>query len=174
MHVGGRRPIAIKRSPCGEAMWFSNEAGHSVARVDTAMVERIVSRQGTQPTVDAAVAIHSEAVASLAAEQGVFEGPDKLHDAVLEYAVPMMSAEMKLAGLAFDKEGNLWTQSSKPERGSAAFPALWSHEVVTDSQDAPVVVVMSHSLICAQQPGSATVVCSQAPGALPEDFRNQS
>ena len=53
----------------------SDEAGHSVARVDTAMVERIVSRQGTQPTGDAAVAIHSEAVASLAAEQGVFEGP---------------------------------------------------------------------------------------------------
>ena len=70
--------------------------------------------------------------------------------------------------------GNLWTQSSKPERGSAAFPALWSHEVVTDSQDAPVVVVMSHSLTCAQQPGSDTVACSQTPGALPEDFRNQN
>jgi virginiamycin B lyase len=72
--TGNSRPIAIAPSPDGRFMWFSEEAGNKVARVDL------------RPDVDKKLKI-------------------------VEYPVPLSQKNVILAGLAFDSQGNLWTQS---------------------------------------------------------------
>jgi virginiamycin B lyase len=68
------RPIVIAPSPDGRFMWFSEEAGNKVGRVDL------------RPNVDKKLKI-------------------------VEYPVPLSQKNVILAGLAFDSQGNLWTQS---------------------------------------------------------------
>ena len=72
--TGNSRPIAIVPSPDGKFMWFSEEAGNKVARVN------------------------------------IRPGIDK-KERITEYPVPLSQKNVILAGLAFDSDGNLWTQS---------------------------------------------------------------
>jgi virginiamycin B lyase len=72
--TGNSRPIAILRGPDGKFMWFSEEAGNKVARVD------------------------------------IRPGIDK-KKRITEYPVPLSQKNVILGGLAFDSDGNLWTQS---------------------------------------------------------------
>jgi virginiamycin B lyase len=72
--TGNSRPIAIVPSPDGKFMWFSEEAGNKVARVDM------------RPEIDK-------------------------KSKITEYPVPLSQKNVILAGLAFDSDGNLWTQS---------------------------------------------------------------
>lgn len=74
------RPIAIVPGPDGR-MWFTEEAGNKVGRVDTGCVA-----------------------------EGVRAKRANLDDCVTEFAVPKRQANVILAGLAFDKEHNLWLQ----------------------------------------------------------------
>ena len=107
-----RRPIAIKPQvingkPNMPYMWFSCEAGHSIARIDIDEVQELVKakrkaqNQGKLPSGDDGRCMCSKSLYSA----GTF------NKAVLEFDVPMTQPNMKLAGLAFDKGGNLWTQS---------------------------------------------------------------
>lgn len=75
------RPIAIVPGPGGErAMWFSEEAGNRVGRIDLACLAR--AEAANQPTAPC----------------------------LAEYPVPMPQPNVILAGLAFDAAGNLWVQ----------------------------------------------------------------
>ena len=75
------RPIAIVPGPAGEgAMWFSEEAGNRVGRIDLACLARAEAASG--PTAPC----------------------------LTEYPVPMPQPNVILAGLAFDAAGNLWVQ----------------------------------------------------------------
>lgn len=75
------RPIAIVPGPAGErAMWFTEEAGNRLGRIDLACLAR-------------AEAAHGSTTACLT-----------------EYPVPMPQSNVILAGLAFDAAGNLWVQ----------------------------------------------------------------
>ncbi|MEM5527259.1 hypothetical protein WN093_00380 [Gammaproteobacteria bacterium AS21] len=62
------RPIAIVQAPDQQSIWFSQEASHKVAKIDSS-------------------------------------------GNISEYRVPKTQDNMLLAGLAFDHDGNLWTQS---------------------------------------------------------------
>jgi virginiamycin B lyase len=106
-----RRPIVIKPQVINDKpmpyMWFSCEAGHSVARIDIDEVQELVEakreaqKRGKLPAGDDGRCMCSKSLYSA----GTF------NKAVLEFDVPMTQQNMKLAGLAFDKDGNLWTQS---------------------------------------------------------------
>jgi virginiamycin B lyase len=72
--TGNSRPIAILPSPDRRFMWFSEEAGNKVARVDM------------RPGIDK-------------------------KKRITEYPVPLSQKNVILGGLAFDTNGNLWTQS---------------------------------------------------------------
>jgi virginiamycin B lyase len=77
------RPIAIVPGPGAEqAMWFSEEAGSRIGRIDLSCIAR--AEAAGQPTAPC----------------------------LTEYPVPMPPGQpnMILAGLAFDAAGNLWTQ----------------------------------------------------------------
>jgi virginiamycin B lyase len=75
------RPIAIIPGPGGErAMWFSEEAGNRVGRIDLACLVR--AEAAGQPTAPC----------------------------IAEYRVPKPQPNVILAGLAFDMAGNLWVQ----------------------------------------------------------------
>ena len=75
------RPIAIVPGPAGtQAMWFSEEAGNRVGRIDLACLAR--AEAADQPTASC----------------------------LTEYPVPKPQANVILAGLAFDAAGNLWVQ----------------------------------------------------------------
>lgn len=75
------RPIAIAPGPGDEpAMWFSEEAGNKVGRIDLECIARAeAADESTAPCI-------------------------------AEYPVPMPQPNVILAGLAFDGEGNLWVQ----------------------------------------------------------------
>jgi virginiamycin B lyase len=75
------RPIAIVPGPAGErAMWFSEEAGNRIGRIDLACLAR--AERKDRPA-----------------------GP-----CLAEYPVPMAQPNLILAALAFDAAGNLWVQ----------------------------------------------------------------
>ena len=74
------RPIAIVPGPDGN-MWFTEEAGNKVGRVDVGCVAAGVRAK------------HAD-----------------LSGCVAEFAVPKRQANVILAGLAFDREGNIWLQ----------------------------------------------------------------
>ena len=84
-------------------MWFSCEKGHSVARIDIDEVQELVEAKakaqklGELPAGDDGRCMCSKSLYSA----GTF------NKAVLEFSVPMTQPNMKLAGLAFDKDGNL-------------------------------------------------------------------
>ena len=110
--AASRKPIAIKPAPPINGkhmpyMWFSCEAGHSVARIDINEVQDLVEAKrkaqesGELPARDDGRCMCSKSLYSA----GTF------NKAVLEFDVPMTQPNMKLAGLAFDKDGNMWTQS---------------------------------------------------------------
>ena len=94
------RPIAFVPGPDGR-MWFSEEAGNKVARVDVGCVE-----------------------AGVAAKRADLSG------CVEEFAVPKRQANVILAGLAFDREGNLWVQQYVDHNNPA--PAGRDHIVKID------------------------------------------
>ena len=110
--AANRKPIAIKPAPVINGkpmpyMWFSCEAGHSVARIDIDQVQELVEKKRKAqkakelPAGDDGRCMCSKSLYSA----GTF------NKAVLEFDVPMTQPNMKLAGLAFDKDGNMWTQS---------------------------------------------------------------
>lgn len=120
-----RRPIAIKPQvingkPNMPYMWFSCEAGHSIARIDIDEVQELVKakrkaqNQGKLPSGDDGRCMCSKSLYSA----GTF------NKAVLEFDVPMTQPNMKLAGLAFDKGGNLWTQSYCDTKPADTKPAV--------------------------------------------------
>jgi virginiamycin B lyase len=75
------RPIAIIPGPGAErAMWFSEEAGNRIGRIDLACLAR--AEAASQPTAPC----------------------------ITEYPVPKPQDNVILAGLAFDAAGNLWVQ----------------------------------------------------------------
>lgn len=74
------RPIAVVPGPDGN-MWFTEEAGNKVGRVDVGCVAA-----------------------------GVREKRADLSGCVAEFAVPKRQSNVILAGLAFDREGNVWVQ----------------------------------------------------------------
>jgi virginiamycin B lyase len=63
------RPIAITPGPDGRSLWFSEEAGGKIGRIDTVVTS------------------------------------------LVEYPVPFLHGNSILASLAFDRDGNLWTQA---------------------------------------------------------------
>lgn len=75
------RPIAIVPGPADEpAMWFTEEAGNKIGRIDLACLAR--AEAAGEPTARC----------------------------IAEYPVPMPQPNVILAGLAFDAGGNLWVQ----------------------------------------------------------------
>jgi virginiamycin B lyase len=93
--AGNSRPIAIIPGPPGSPfMYWSNELGHTICRINVFDVESVVSQNGNR------------------SDNPIFNtGNYFLPDLVQYLTVPMTQRNMLLAGLAFDDEGNLWTQS---------------------------------------------------------------
>ena len=101
-HHSNRRPIAIKPDPRGaKYMWFSNEAGHSVCRVDCDAVEKYVKQELEKGNKVKAGCTCSH----------IFFSASSVQSAVTEYFIPRPQNNMLFAGLAFDEDHNLWLQS---------------------------------------------------------------
>ena len=99
-----RRPIAIKPDPRGlPFMWFSNEVGHSVCRLDTRAFEKEVSKLSAQEKT-------GKCTCSTGCKY-VFRGSAFVHKIITEFPIPKVNHQMKLGGLAITKEGAIWTQS---------------------------------------------------------------
>ncbi len=99
-----RRPISIKPDPRGlPFMWFSNEAGHSVCRLDTRAFEREVSKLTPKDKT-------GKCQCSTGCK-AVFKGNEFVAKVITEFPVPKINRHMKLAGVAITKEGVIWTQS---------------------------------------------------------------
>jgi len=97
-----RRPIAIKPDPRGlPFMWFTNEAGHSVCRLDTNAFEKEIS-EGTDVTGKCSCSV---------ACKFLFRGSSFVHKVITEFPIPKVNHNMKVAGLAIRKDGAIWVQS---------------------------------------------------------------
>eukprot|EP00978_Attheya_sp_CCMP212_P009456 scaffold22356_cov53-Attheya_sp.AAC.8 len=97
-----RRPIAIKPDPRGlPFMWFTNEAGHSVCRLDTNAFEKEIS-EGTDVTGKCSCSV---------ACKFLFRGSSFVHKVITEFPIPKINHNMKVAGLAIRKDGAIWVQS---------------------------------------------------------------
>ena len=81
-------------------MWFSNEAGHSVARVNVDKVQELIDVEG-----------HCHKGKPSCTCSAVFYSATPLTKAVVEFPVPLVRRNMNGGGLAFDDEGNIWFQS---------------------------------------------------------------
>jgi virginiamycin B lyase len=92
--AGNSRPIAIIPGPSGSPfMYWSNELAHTICRINVFDVETIVDQSGN----------HSD--------NPIFNTANSFANLVQYLTVPMTQRNMLLAGLTFDNEGNLWTQS---------------------------------------------------------------
>ncbi|MBU6294164.1 MAG: DUF4214 domain-containing protein [Planctomycetes bacterium] len=114
--TGNSRPIVVTPDPLGRPyMWFSEEAGHKVARISTS------------------------------------------DGSITEFAVPKPQSNSILAGLAFDRAGNLYTQSyvnqSNPIPSGPDYIIELSSQILTASAgDLRGVVVTNY-----QVPSTGTV-----------------
>lgn len=109
------RPIIIKPAPHGENyMWFSNEASHSVCKVSCEQVEEFVRGERDKQKKDKQRRgegnTNSTTEISCTCSK-FFYAASTAQRAVTEFRIPMPQHNMLLAGIAFDREGNLWTQS---------------------------------------------------------------
>ena len=99
------RPIAIKPDPRDDSqfMWFSNEAGHSICRLDTKAFEKEVSALSTKDKT-------GKCQCSVGCKT-VYVGSNFVARVITEFPVPKINRNMKLAGIAISEEGIIWTQS---------------------------------------------------------------
>lgn len=105
------RPIAIKPAPNGERfMWFSNEATHTVAKVDCDKVEQFVQKE-MEKKKQAAAAQSKGGEGGKCTCSNYFYAASSVQRAITEFPIPRPQPNMLMAGIAFDDEGNLWTQS---------------------------------------------------------------
>lgn len=117
------RPIAIKRAPNGERfMWFSNEATHTVAKVDCDKVEQFVQKETEKKKKKKQASATTTSTESQKDNDGgdggrtctcsnYFYAASSVQQAITEFPIPRPQSNMLMAGIAFDDEGNLWTQS---------------------------------------------------------------
>lgn len=110
------RPIAIKPAPNGERfMWFSNEATHTVAKVDCDKVEQFVQKEMEKKKKQAAAVQSKKGDGSgdvgKCTCSNYFYAASSVQRAITEFPIPRPQSNMLMAGIAFDDEGNLWTQS---------------------------------------------------------------
>lgn len=101
-----RRPIAIKPDPRPNMpfMWFSNEAGHSVCRLDTKAFELHSKKK------ENADGKGSKCQCSSGCKY-LFRGSKFVNEVITEFPIPKINHHMLLGGLAITKEGAIWTQS---------------------------------------------------------------
>lgn len=114
--TGNSRPIVITPDPLGQPfMWFSEEAGHKVARISTT------------------------------------------DGSIVEFTVPKPQSNSILAGLAFDRSGNLYTQSyvdqNNPVPSGPDFIIKLGSEILT----APAGDLRASAVTNYQVPSTGTV-----------------
>jgi hypothetical protein len=99
-----RRPVTIKPQPGSDRfMWFSNEAAHSVCRLDTKAFEKEYEKSSAQ-----------EKTGNCTCSTGcryVFRGGAFVHKIITEFPIPKVNRHMKVGGLAIAKTGAIWVQS---------------------------------------------------------------
>lgn len=97
-----RMPIAIKPDPRGlPFMWFTNEAGHSVCRLDIRAFEKETAiAPGTTGKCSCSIAC-----------KYLFVGSKFAHKVITEFPIPKVNKNMKVGGLAIKKNGAIWVQS---------------------------------------------------------------
>ena len=115
------RPIAIKPDPRGfnddryKFMWFSNEATHSICRIDINAFEKyyVNENKGCEldPISNSKMCVCSSACQFQFRKKNE-ESLEMFHaDIIAEIPIPKVNRKMKLGALALDKDGAIWTQS---------------------------------------------------------------
>lgn len=101
-----RRPITIKPDPRPNKpfMWFSNEAGHSVCRLDTEAFELQSKKKENTDGKGSKCQCSSGC-------KYLFRGSEFVNEVITEFPIPKINHHMLLGGLAITKEGAIWTQS---------------------------------------------------------------
>lgn len=103
-----RKPIAIKMDPKNKFMWFSTMDGHSLCRLD---IDEFNSEyEPTQYDKDDSKCVCSPGCKTMIKSNNLEK--EKITYPIIEFKIPMKHYNMKLAGLAFSKNGDeLWTES---------------------------------------------------------------
>mmetsp|Transcript_68771 Transcript_68771/g.76953 ORF Transcript_68771/g.76953 Transcript_68771/m.76953 type:complete len:536 (-) Transcript_68771:260-1867(-) len=105
-----KRPITIKSDPRSvndphnqfHFMWFTNEASHSVCRLDVNAFEKVFNNDANTK---------GQCVCSIACKL-MFNIDEKTVKKIIhEFQVPKFNSNMKLGGLAMSNNGTLWVQS---------------------------------------------------------------
>jgi len=107
--TAGSTPIYIRAGPDG-AMWVTELTGNQIARVDG---QGKVSEYPIPTPYSRPIAIIPDPKAAamwFSEEAGSNVARIGMDGIILEYAVPREHPNQILAGLAFDREGNLWVQ----------------------------------------------------------------
>jgi virginiamycin B lyase len=130
--TSGATPIYIKLGPDGN-MWLTELTANNIARVTTAGVitEFAIPTANSRP-----IAITPEPFGGAALwfseEAGNNVAKIDLAGNITEYPVPKIQSNNILAGLAFDNEGNLWTQQYVDQNNPS--PAGIDHIVRIDKK----------------------------------------
>lgn len=100
------RPIAIIPDPRPDHpyMWFSTEAQHAIGRLDVNAFEREYSSK--QPKIEKM----GQCVCSVGCKNR-YRGSKHIGKIIINYPIPKVNRDMKMAGLAITKEGCIYTQS---------------------------------------------------------------
>lgn len=117
-YVTQSRPIAIKRDPKNKKyMWFTNEAGHSVCRIDIEKLNQVLKedqeREAKKREKRDAKATEPKVPTSCTCSQACkkrYKASAQFKDVITTYNIPG-GLNFILGGLAFDSDNNLWVQS---------------------------------------------------------------
>ena len=106
--TAGSTPIYIRAGPDGN-MWVTELTGNKIARVTQKgeVTEFAIPTPGSRPI---AIVPGPDGAMWFSEEAGNKVARIDRDGNILEYAVPKSQANVILAGLAFDRDGNLWVQ----------------------------------------------------------------